>query len=364
MEIVEFNLLAKCVKHGRMCPISPRHDQRLRDMYWIESAGNTCCPWSSMSPTAIWLDKSTLPFVVWAYSTRFYEPDTIIEENVPQFQKEVLHNILNVLSANALKDVYTRSYHQQAIDICDPGSAMVITSRKYDHHGEVFSPTLLGVPSERWRQYNVFNLWPFVQGKFGVPFDALFYRQLKCNASIDFQLESEHLRTYEVNEVADSVRNEISVDEAMEWDGDLGALCEGSYHRLDSLWALATKSELCNYDREFVEPVPPIALVNVTQSESFKTVKTDVVPALLRRTVLYDLRREKLILAAEHWLAQGFPHPLLLEGKGIREVNDFLFPASLLMLDKESELQPLSVAAQRSLTGNAMHWCAIGCWFL
>ena len=134
-----------------------------------------------MSPTANWL-----PFLVWAYSTRFYELDTIIEENVPQLLKDVLHDILNDFSPSVLKDVFTRSDHQlQAVttseSLCLDASPrgdrdFMISSRRCDHHGAVFSPTQLGVPSERWRQDNAFNLWPFVQCKFGAPFDALSHQ--------------------------------------------------------------------------------------------------------------------------------------------------------------------------------------------
>ncbi len=65
LEQIEFRETAHCIKHDTQCPISPRFVEELADFIWAEAAGNTCCPWSSMSASAsMWLDSSTLPFLV------------------------------------------------------------------------------------------------------------------------------------------------------------------------------------------------------------------------------------------------------------------------------------------------------------
>jgi hypothetical protein len=65
LEQIEFAQEAYCVRCDAQCPISPRDDPTLSDYIWIEAAGNTCCPWSSMcSTTSMWLDAATLPFLV------------------------------------------------------------------------------------------------------------------------------------------------------------------------------------------------------------------------------------------------------------------------------------------------------------
>jgi hypothetical protein len=65
LETVEFNEKAHCLVHGHDCYLSPRFDKSLVDVLWVEAAGNTCCPWSSMNTSgSMWLDHATLPFLV------------------------------------------------------------------------------------------------------------------------------------------------------------------------------------------------------------------------------------------------------------------------------------------------------------
>eukprot|EP00975_Prorocentrum_lima_P067930 12917836-Prorocentrum_lima.AAC.1 len=66
---VEFNETAWCIVHQQQCYISPRHEQQHEKSYWVEASGNTCCPWSGMSSGNGWLDRATLPFLIWAFST-------------------------------------------------------------------------------------------------------------------------------------------------------------------------------------------------------------------------------------------------------------------------------------------------------
>jgi hypothetical protein len=64
LDIMEFEHKAWCYIHLDMCYISPRFAPDTASSIWAEAAGNTCCPWSSMSPGSMWLDSATLPFLV------------------------------------------------------------------------------------------------------------------------------------------------------------------------------------------------------------------------------------------------------------------------------------------------------------
>ena len=85
----EFQTQAWCFKHNMSCPISPCGQVLFgNDGLWLEGAGSTCCPWSRMNMIdAMWLDRATVPFLVWAYSTRCYEPDGGAHECVPGFSR-------------------------------------------------------------------------------------------------------------------------------------------------------------------------------------------------------------------------------------------------------------------------------------
>eukprot|EP00973_Karenia_brevis_P086065 11935268-Karenia_brevis.AAC.1 len=105
-----------------------------------------------------WLDESTLPFLLWAYSTRLFELDEIIEENVPQFEHKILNDILNEFAPGTLKHVYTRPLqHTEEGQHC------------YHRKMQVFSPTDLGISARRDRLYADFTLYPFVAPMSGQP---------------------------------------------------------------------------------------------------------------------------------------------------------------------------------------------------
>ena len=113
---IEFESDVWCYRHQSLCPVSPRsastHSSLSRktreSALWIEVAGNTCVPWSPMAKrdggTAL-LDRSTLVFLCWAFSAKFYEPDLIIQENVARFDHELLEKIWSQPSQDPLEGV-------------------------------------------------------------------------------------------------------------------------------------------------------------------------------------------------------------------------------------------------------------------
>ena len=136
---------AWCRKCQKYCPLSPRSDGHEEDL-WIEVAGTTCCPFSSMNLSSTeWASDATLPCMVWAFSTRFWQADIIVHECVQYFQPEVLLSIFNNLGLDTpmLRSQSSRFYIEDA---------------NYEMFSMVFTPTQLGIPSERYRRYSQFHL--------------------------------------------------------------------------------------------------------------------------------------------------------------------------------------------------------------
>ena len=96
----------------------------------------------------------------------------------------------------------------------------------------------------------------------------------------------------------------------------------------------------------------PVAIVDLHTSPSFiPVIHWSTLPAILKHSRLYDMVRKRLLLAAELWAAQGFPHagmPIDLNRKA-----DFV-----------SDHTSLPPRDQCELIGNSMHWSQIGSWYL
>ena len=339
---IEFEETAYCLVHDRKCHLSPRSDLEYRSAYWMEGAGHMCCPWSSMpcGGGAKWLDWATLTFLVWAYSVRFFEPDSVLEENVPRFKHDALSDILNDFDDGTPKHVHARH--------------LETGTRQYVVQEATFSPTQLGVPAERWRKYVSYHLSPFIICNFSVPLSALFFRKLVLDGTIYFKHSTEEMRR---TEIADFISRKKGPPLAALGDAeDHAGLSAGSITRLEQFVEVAKEAGWLNDDGDWVEVegAPSMALANVTQNESYSKMKTDVIPALLPGSILYDLRRKELMLACEAWVAQGFAHPMLMiPGR------KFLFEDCLLDL---SDPEALNVVQQRKMIGNSFHSAAIGCW--
>lgn len=69
--------------------------------------------------------------------------------------------------------------------------------------------------------------------------------------------------------------------------------------------------------------------------------------------------RRRHISVAEHWLVQGFAHPGL---PGVPSTCKRHFPFPSIVHGGSSSGKRRS-EVQRKLTGNSMHWAAIGLWF-
>ena len=142
------------------------------DAWWWEGAGSTCTPFSRFGSRSGWLDWATLIYLVWVFSTRFFEPDSGIHECVVAFPSSSLAAILDGEGAGAMKSPYARP----APDHCDPG---------YHIESVAFSPVDIGIPSHRPRRYTSFHLRQAITADDEcASFEDLFFRRLCASPDI------------------------------------------------------------------------------------------------------------------------------------------------------------------------------------
>ena len=190
-----------CLEHGMRCPVCPRQDPSLASMHWIEVAGSTCCPFSSMSDGSMWLDEATLPCLTWLYSSAYYQPDSILHECVTRFEEKTMRNIVSDegedidggrrrRASTAPRPTWCNRVRPQ----CTEGYA--VTSI-------IFSPSQLGIPSDRYRKYTFLNLvgsvalrihggHPSVQAQF----QEIFFRDCSMDASVYMVATTEMLEKH------------------------------------------------------------------------------------------------------------------------------------------------------------------------
>lgn len=366
---------AWCLRHAQLCPITPRHSVEFQGRLWVEGSGSTCCPWSPMGQRTCWLDSATLPFFVWAYSTRFYEPDAAIHECVPGFPEEILQHIFSPLAGHAVP----KSPFARACPDPQMGGYVVRTLK--------WSPTDLGIPSNRPRKYTSMHLRSSLTSgtidELDIP--SIFYRQLRADASVYFAAPAS-VQRLEFEEVAAKAAAQRSPERVVDdpvvpglAGSSAAMLSSADYVRLEGYMVTAQNRGLCRVasDGESSWFGRRVAIANIAQTPGHGDIKWRAMPALLRRSKLVNLVDGRFIFAAEHWLVQGFPHPAF---PAVDDGMKKYFPCTELVADgilgssdgsgsgsgafSRRRHRPLASSAQRVLTGNAMHWAQIGIWFL
>ena len=127
-------------------------------------------PWTCFGPCTGWLDWATLPTLVWAYSTRYFEPNTALHEITPAFPSGVVESILCVYDKDMLKSIYTGCSGGSS------GSSADEQQRCYRPIVQVFSPVDLAIPSSRSRKYSGYHLAPQLSIGAGMSFGACFFQ--------------------------------------------------------------------------------------------------------------------------------------------------------------------------------------------
>ena len=307
----EFKTRCWCRSHLAECPVSPRSDPNVADMFWVEGAGTTCTPWSGMNKESPkWLDACTLPLLCWAFSTRYYEPDAVLQECTPRFPEQDLDDIFSC-DEELLKCVCSRPHT----------SSHTSLGATYTMNVAVNSPVCFGVPSKRVRQYLEFLLTSSARQLPEVPWEQICYRNLAVSA-----------RAYIVGP-ADNNDEVVSAACLARWeDYACSRQCKALRGRDETDWRVE------------------VALANVSQHSDFGGISTAGAPALLRNSILVDLVQGRVLRPeSEHWLIQGFPHHACAQ-----------LPAPLAKYWPPRTTKALSKRVCRRLTGNSMHIVQIG----
>ncbi|CAE8668378.1 unnamed protein product [Polarella glacialis] len=342
---VEFLPKAWCLACEQLCPSTPMAVDELKHMRWLVGAGVVCCPFSKMSPNPPWCDKSTLATLTFPFMCRFFEPDDVYTECVAGFQESIFHDILNV-TEGALKSIISKP-----TNVNSAGTGYMLNY-------QIFSPTDIGVPTERNRKYCHWKGKGVA--KPAVSFPELLFRRLDAKITVYLVAEQneididEHSATKKRRAVAAAAAGSGAA-----FGGGASHLTESECSHLEGFQLLAKKKRLCDVSGKVwaVEA----ALVSVTQTSCHNpTISTNSVQTLLRKTLLHDLVQNKQVTTAEMWLIQGFPRPGL---QGVSELVSAKFPFPAAIAIHPSQVgadSKLTVQQERSLIGNSMHVAQVG----
>ena len=381
LEDLEFEATTKCLICKSYCCINPRANLAYKDYTWLEVAGTTCSPFSTLSDNPCWLDPSTFAVLSWAYATRYDEPDEIGHECVQYFKHEVFQNIL-VDTASRVKSPWASP------DFVGEGEGGA-----YDMEHATNSPVDFGAPSERRRKWSWLKRKSGRSGKkFDVSIEQLFFKKLVASPSIYMAApdswrvaEDQLMATQKAKRTSrrgPSSSTEDSGDDPESERAHVAATCGGDFDRFACYRIAAIDQGLCSDDGRIWQV--PVALANITQRVEFiKQINGFSVPALLRRAMLVDLVKGNRMLLPEMWLAQGFPYPGLAKtyDPTVLEYLEELFPFKDLVIvqhddtdveegdglpacSNADEAVLLTLKEQRSLIGNTMHPVQVSAWIL
>ena len=99
-------------------------------------------------------------------------------------------------------------------------------------------------------------------------------------------------------------------------------------------------------------------IVNLEQTaDFFGGAESPLAPALLRRSMLFDLVQAVELIPAQHLLIQGFPAPPFAPPE---LAKFFLFRKIFTAGFVDADASMLNAADVRPLTGNTFHWLQAG----
>ena len=232
--------------------------------------------------------------LTWAFSVPYFEPDGVIHENPCGYPHEILTKIMEN-SDNVLKACDARGFEQ----LDEPPT--------YQKTMVCFSPTDLGVPARRPRQYIFFNLYPFVN-KTMIDFETYFFRERYCDASVYFTAYKGMVEKELDSFVSERRQNTGTLAKDMRdlWNRSHHSSKEGyeSHARQIGLCEVGADDQDIVWKHKF-------ALINLNNGVDFTTsIHTDAVQSLLRgdNSKLYDLVSGRELCTPELWTIQGYPH--------------------------------------------------------
>ena len=267
---------AFCHVHGRHCTWRPEIDASKE--VWIEIAGLSCTPWSQRGARLGWLDEASLPALIWGVSLRVKPPSVVVTECVPSFPHYFLDRVfdLDEESDEDGEDDEHKGESQPRI------------------HPYCFSPTDLGWPANRPRQY----VLTFPKGGPDLPrlrFSSKFF-------------PSSWMRTFARKlMLAGSVFMNATWQEKKSYMDFLAAQryipprAAGKAWRCEHVLDIGDRLRLKDYQDKYGEAD---VNVDVHQRLGFGT-GMEVLPTITRNVAFFNLKMQRLYLERELLLAQG-----------------------------------------------------------
>ncbi|CAE7037690.1 unnamed protein product [Symbiodinium sp. CCMP2456] len=300
-----------CFRHQKVCPFWPPSSS---DAWHVEIAGSTCTPWSSSGKHLGWLDKESVPCLVWMHAVAGVRPAIVIHECTPTFDVEVMLRFF--------QDDYV-------------GSSLV------------FGPLDLGIPCNRLRRYTVLlrkdlcaSPSPRVLLFSEETFLQLVGARVASCAAMFLRATAEEVREL-VQHMADQ-RHVVLPHDTSESAINASALLS-PWHRQNLQKyksALAGNAEL--------EGAAEI-IVDLSQDADERPRMSCMMPCLLRTSLLYALKARRPLTPSEWFCVQCLPMSLPAD-------NDFASFVPWL----PHMLRSLSRNQAQQLAGNSMVLPAMG----
>ena len=252
-----------CFKHKAMCRVHGP-EQALDDVVLrLAVAGSTCTSWTRMGGRSHWPVASAVPFAVWATETLFWEPDLVVHECTPDFDIQFM------------EELFIARYLVQSI---------------------VFSPIMLGIPTNRPRRYTlmIHRGRLLAAHAFTLPtFSSLFSRTLRTSGHI-FWSAPDNVVEAMVQQMARRLALPDTQVTGEPWPCRQ-VLPEGDLQRhLQYEWGCRKKRK------------EPRFIVNLRQNHAFMQSFSEVVPALLTKTsLLWSMQVERMLAPLGHLLVIG-----------------------------------------------------------
>lgn len=298
--IFDKNTTCWCVACKKMCKVFP--SEVLTDnAIWIEVGGNTCTPWSVAGASRGWLDPASLASLVWGWWLGQTQPTHVINECTPTWP-----------AVQFFKAVLTYVYTIQSIKIC---------------------PSNFAVPCRRPRIYTTVSRNNATQRilQLEVFLPTYVYRSVVLDPNIFFCAPQEVQNKCLGNMLA---ARGIAIEQ----------------HLIDDMrlvMTFACRQRRTGYKVKWVEQgLTGPKLCNISQNAWFRTKLDELMPTLLKNSMIWNFEINKLLLGPEHFVVNGAP--IFCQGReGIMAIKPEVFVN-----------MPYRRAAK--VSGNMMHITVVG----
>jgi len=252
-----------CYRCEKQCSVFPELQTGEQGDIWLEIAGNTCTPWSRAGSELGWLDRASLPALAWGYWLRRGHPHFIVNECTPAWPA---------------KDFFARIMPQQY----RLGSISV-------------SPEDLGIPSRRPRLYT--TCASTTTTSLIAMHDKLFMSVLRRRVVLD--ADAFFCAPVEVQQRC--------LEDLLRVRGH-GPPPQGA---TGVQWTVAftfsERQRLSGYRKMFKERTATGFLCNISQNSSFVARLHNLMPCLLKNSMLYNLQTKRLLCSPELFCVNGVP---------------------------------------------------------